>query len=79
MGAAATQEKPSEFYQLPDPKALEAAGDFDITDENGNKIAFKSLFTGKPEGERQLIIFIRHFFCGVSPSALTATTIGSCG
>ena len=55
-----------EHRKLPDEKTLAEAGELMIKDENGNQVAFKSLYTGKPAEERQLIIFIRHFFCGVS-------------
>lgn len=37
-----------------------------IKDKDGNQVPFRSLFTDKSPDERQLIIFIRHFFCGVS-------------
>ena len=39
-----------------------------IKDKDGNQVPFRSLFTDKSPDERQLIIFIRHFFCGVSDS-----------
>ena len=50
-------------YALPDAKTLQEVGEMKIKDENDNEIAFKSLYEGK-EG-RQLIVFIRHFYCGV--------------
>lgn len=52
--------------QLPDSKTLEEAGELMIKDKDGNQIPFHSLYTNKPAGQRQLIIFVRHFFCGVS-------------
>lgn len=51
---------------LPDKQTVEAAGELLIKDEKGTEIPFKSLYSDKPADERQLIIFVRHFFCGVS-------------
>ena len=71
-GAKGTEmDKPAEVnskhdgeqYKLPDTKTLQEAGGYMIKDENGKETAFKSLYEAQ-EG-RQLIIFIRHFFCGV--------------
>lgn len=53
--------------ELPGETDLAKAGEVMIKDGDGNQIPLKSLWTNKPENERQLIIFIRHFFCGVSP------------
>lgn len=50
-------------YALHDAKTLQEAGELKIKDESGNEVAFKSLYEG--QSGRQLIIFIRHFFCGV--------------
>ncbi|KAJ4397528.1 hypothetical protein N0V93_001759 [Gnomoniopsis smithogilvyi] len=58
--------------QLPDDKALAEAGDVMIKDKEGNSLPFKSLWTGKPENERQLIVFVRHFFCGSCKQYLQA-------
>lgn len=49
-------------YALPDAGSLSQAGELQVLDEQGSKVPFKSLYTG--EG-RSLIVFIRHFFCGV--------------
>lgn len=59
---------PDAHRALPDKKAVEAAGELLIKDGKGNEIAFKSLFADKPAGEKQLIVFVRHFFCGVRQS-----------
>ncbi|CAK4032469.1 Hypothetical predicted protein [Lecanosticta acicola] len=65
MSAPNGTEKSEESHrQLPDPKTLAEAGELPIKDENGNEVAFKTLYADKPAHERQLIIFIRHFFCG---------------
>lgn len=51
---------------MPDQKIIQEAGQLEIKDKDGNKVPFHSLFTDKPAEQRQLIVFIRHFFCGVS-------------
>ena len=49
--------------RIPPTKAeLDAVADHCVQDADGNKIPFKQLYEAKP---RVLIIFIRHFFCGV--------------
>ncbi|KXT02722.1 hypothetical protein AC578_5430 [Pseudocercospora eumusae] len=62
MGSASANEM--SHRELPSPQALAQAGDLKIKDQDGNEIPFKQLYTGKADNERQLIIFIRHFFCG---------------
>lgn len=53
----------------PTPAALASAGEIPVYDAAGNSRLFKSLYSvGDVVGDRQLIIFIRHFFCGVRPS-----------
>lgn len=54
---------PEEHYELPSLETLHEAGELMIKDEYGKEVPFKSLYEGK-KGQ-QLIIFIRHFFCGV--------------
>jgi len=52
---------------VPTPAKVAAAGDIPVYDAAGNSRLFKSLFSvGDVVGDRQLIIFIRHFYCGVS-------------
>lgn len=60
-------DNPDSHREIPDAKTLSEAGDLQIQDETGAKIPFKTLYTDKPSSEQHLIIFIRHFFCGVSP------------
>ncbi|KAF1821195.1 uncharacterized protein K489DRAFT_382239 [Dissoconium aciculare CBS 342.82] len=64
MGATAAQEKPTDIYRLPDAKVLEEAGQLQVLDKDGNKVDLKSFYTNQPTGEKQLIVFIRHFLCG---------------
>ena len=53
--------------ECPDRGTLAAAGEVPLYDAHGNVRQFKTFFTGLDAiGERQLIIFIRHFYCGVS-------------
>jgi hypothetical protein len=52
--------------QTPSQQALDLAGDISIFDAEGNSRPFRSLYEGpRAIGEQQLIIFVRHFFCGV--------------
>ena len=49
----------------PSQKDLDRAAELAVLDTKGQPHAFKSLYS--QEGSRRtLIIFIRHFFCGVS-------------
>ena len=53
--------------KLSSEATLEEAGNVPIFDADGNSRPFKSLYAGNQAiGEQQLIIFVRHFFCGVS-------------
>lgn len=53
----------SEGHPKPDETVLQEAGDLKVLDESGKETPFRDLFN--TEG-RQVIVFIRHFFCGVS-------------
>lgn len=64
MGASTAED--DRRRELPTEAALSEAGEIMIKDKDGKEIPLKSLYTGKPADERQLLIFIRHFFCGVS-------------
>jgi hypothetical protein len=52
-------------------------GDLLVLDAKGQSRPFKGLYQGEGVAPRQLIIFVRHFFCGVStrplPSIKTPT------
>lgn len=61
-----SKEKKETHRELPDPKTVGEAGDVILKDKDGKDIPFKSFYVEKPKDERQLIIFIRHFHCGVS-------------
>jgi hypothetical protein len=48
---------------------LDKAGKVEIYDAAGKAIVFKSLYNAEPgEHKRVMVIFIRHFFCGVGRS-----------
>jgi hypothetical protein len=54
---------------LPDQEVLDAAAEIPIFDERGNSRLFSSIYEGPQAiGEQQLIIFVRHFYCGVRSS-----------
>lgn len=60
---------------LPTEKELGSVGDLLILDAQGQSRPFKELYKAEGVAPRQLIIFIRHFFCGVG--SLPCTTHGS--
>ena len=62
-GGTTAAAQPRDNYTPPSAEVLQQAGDLKIKDESGNEVAFKSLYEG--QSGRQLIVFIRHFFCGV--------------
>jgi hypothetical protein len=52
--------------KVPTASELNKVADFNVLDKDGNPHPFRSLYASKDENQRVLIIFIRHFFCGVS-------------
>ncbi|KAK5005392.1 hypothetical protein LTR28_007771 [Elasticomyces elasticus] len=60
---------------LPTASTLVEAGEIPIFDADGKGRPFKSLYSGDTAiGERQLILFVRHFYCGACQSYLKALT-----
>lgn len=53
----------SEGHPKPDQKTLDEAGELLVLDESSKEVSFRDLYN--TEG-RQVIVFVRHFFCGVS-------------
>jgi hypothetical protein len=52
---------------LPDAKTMEQVSEIPIFDSEGNSRPFKSIYSGELAiGEQQMVLFVRHFFCGVS-------------
>ncbi|KAK3063767.1 hypothetical protein LTS18_012917 [Coniosporium uncinatum] len=61
--------------EYPSQETLKAAGDISIYDADGNSMPFKNLISGETAiGERQLIVFVRHFYCGACQAYLKALT-----
>lgn len=52
---------------LPTQATLKQIENLAVLDKDGKSIPFKNLYTGPGVTRRVLIIFIRHFFCGVRP------------
>lgn len=50
----------------PSAATLRKIEDYVVLDREGKPHPFKSLYSGKDAASRVLIIFVRHFFCGVS-------------
>lgn len=50
---------------LPTMSTIHNVEDFQVLDKDGKSRPFKSLYTGPNVPRRVLVIFIRHFFCGV--------------
>lgn len=67
------QTKPEDFAgelsttnELPADATIKNIEDYVVLDKHGKTHTFKSLYNGKNVARRVLIIFVRHFFCGVS-------------
>lgn len=60
---------------LPTEQDLKRVGDLLVLDSQGVSTPFKEVFGGHGKAKRQLVIFVRHFFCGVSilPSFIFGT------
>jgi hypothetical protein len=59
--------------ELPTGKDMARVGDLLVLDAKGQSRPFKELYNAPHVAPRQLIIFIRHFFCGVSSLLSTNT------
>lgn len=51
---------------LPSQVVLRAVENYTVIDSAGKFHAFRSLYSGPNVARRILVIFVRHFFCGVS-------------
>lgn len=59
-------------HDLPTPETLRKIDKYVVLDRDGRSHTFRSLYTGRHVARRVLIIFVRHFFCGVgNPFPLT--------
>lgn len=54
-------------YRLPSEEVIRQAGEVTIYDAEAKPVPFKSLYKADDQRKRVMIIFIRHFFCGVCP------------
>jgi hypothetical protein len=50
----------------PTADVIKKIEDYTVLDKQGQKLSFKSIYDGPDSTGRVLVIFIRHFFCGVS-------------
>ena len=51
--------------EIPSQEVLKRVENMTVLDKDGKTVPFKNLYTGPNVARRVLIIFIRHFFCGV--------------
>jgi len=51
---------------IPSQALLRKVADVQVLDQDGKSRPFKSLYSGPMVARRVLVIFVRHFFCGVS-------------
>ena len=65
-------ESPVEFTgdvntnnEIPTQELLKKVENFMLLDRDGRAVQFKDLYSGPNVARRVLVIFIRHFFCGV--------------
>lgn len=52
--------------ELPSAETIRRIENYIVLDRHGKTHTFRSLYTGRSVARRVLIIFVRHFFCGVS-------------
>jgi hypothetical protein len=57
---------PQATEELPTSETCRKIEDYQVLDSEGKKHSFKSLYDGPTSADRVVVIFIRHFFCGVS-------------
>lgn len=55
--------------ELPTVETLRKIENYTVLDRSGKSVPFHSLYKGTNVARRVMIIFIRHFFCGVSAMA----------
>lgn len=57
--------------ELPSPELLKKIEDYVVLDEDNKSRPFKSVCTGSNVARRVLVIFVRHFYCGVGSGILS--------
>lgn len=77
---AVDMTKPEDFEgnidttnQIPSAETIEKINSFVVLDGDGKSHTFESLYNGPNSPRRVLLIFVRHFFCGVSRALLLST------
>jgi len=55
--------------EIPSQETLDKIANINVLDRDGRSIPFKNIYTGPNVARRVLVIFIRHFFCGVCLSS----------
>lgn len=64
--------------KLPTVADLKRVADLPVLDADGQSQPFKNIYSSPKAAQRVLLIFVRHFFCGVSaslPQSLYETTL----
>jgi hypothetical protein len=61
--------------EIPSQQVLMKVENMTLLDKDGKSVPFKNLYTGPNVARRVLIIFIRHFFCGVCYFTLPSTIL----
>lgn len=51
--------------EIPSARTVKEIEDYIVLDSDGRSRTFKTLYSGSNVARRVLVIFIRHFFCGV--------------
>ena len=68
--------------ELPSQETLRKVEDYVVLDSHGQPHPFKSLYSGRNAARRVLIVFVRHFFCGVGrfrvDSGQSSQALGFC-
>lgn len=59
-------EASPDWNRLPSSDSAQKAEKLQVLDSDGNARSFKSVYTYPDASDRVLVIFVRHFFCGVS-------------
>lgn len=66
-------DKPKDFDgqvvtndELPSDATIAKVADYVLLDKHGKSHTFRSLYNSRNVARRVLVVFIRHFFCGVS-------------
>lgn len=60
---------------IPSPEVLSRIASLPVLDKDGKSRSFRSLYSGPDVATRVLVIFVRHFFCGVSNFTSSSMTL----